>query len=349
MKDIIEEYKKLNSSFRKTLIFHLGVDSGFFAEYTYMVNAMLYCLQHKIQFKIYSADANFGYDKGWTDYFIPFCEEVTEEFHRKHNIHTVPKWNKILSSSLKQKSIRLIKWKLKTILINFRASILALQTYKKRVLLNHSVHFNHNQHFRIPELGIDGDYIHAFGIMVDITFRFNKETTDECNKLISGLQLPPHYIGCQVRGGDKVTETELLPPEHYIHILSNQAKNKPVFVLTDDYAIFARLQQLSPNTHWLTLCTPEEKGYVNSAFTQTGYIQKRNKMTRFLASMKVLLASDYFIGSITTGPSLFLLKKLYPNALPADCEPEDLQKVAALPITERGEIMQKYLNSHLLS
>lgn len=33
-----------------------------------MILVMLYCLQHKIQFKLYSRDANFGYEKGWTDF-----------------------------------------------------------------------------------------------------------------------------------------------------------------------------------------------------------------------------------------------------------------------------------------
>lgn len=46
------------------MIFHLGIDAGFFTEYTYMLHAMLYCLQHKIQFKLYSDDANFGWEKG---------------------------------------------------------------------------------------------------------------------------------------------------------------------------------------------------------------------------------------------------------------------------------------------
>ena len=67
------------------MIFHLGIDAGFFTEYTYMLHAMLYCLQHKIQFKLYSDDANFGWEKGWTDCFVPFCEEVHEAFHHTYN------------------------------------------------------------------------------------------------------------------------------------------------------------------------------------------------------------------------------------------------------------------------
>ena len=61
--DLATRYHLLNSSFKKTMIYHIGIDAGFFTEYTYMLHAMLYCLQHKIQFKLYSDDANFGYGK----------------------------------------------------------------------------------------------------------------------------------------------------------------------------------------------------------------------------------------------------------------------------------------------
>lgn len=347
MKDIVEEYKKLNGSFRKTLIFHLGIDAGFFAEYTYMVNAMLYCLQHKIQFKLYSADANFGYDKGWADYFMPFCEEVTERFHRKYNIHTAPAWRKVFATCLQQKNIRFIKWKLKSVAINQIGTVSAFNVYKRRTRLNHSVNFNPNQHFYIPELGIDGDYMHAFNKLAKITFRFNPNTTVECHKLIESLQLPPYYVGCQIRGGDKVTETELLSPAYYVQIMKDKIEHQTAFVLTDDYAIFHRLQELSPNTRWLTLCSPEEKGYVNSAFMQNTRSQKKEQITRLMASMQILLNSGYFVGSITTGPSLFLLKMLYPNVLPIDCAPEKLKSAIALPIAERSKIMQEYINSQI--
>ena len=65
-----------NYSFKKVAICHIGIDAGFFCEYSYMLEIMLYCLEHQIQFKLYSKDANFGYEKGWRDYFEPFCVEV---------------------------------------------------------------------------------------------------------------------------------------------------------------------------------------------------------------------------------------------------------------------------------
>ena len=41
----IPTYQKINNSFRKRLIYHSGIDCGFFVELNYMLNAMLYCLE----------------------------------------------------------------------------------------------------------------------------------------------------------------------------------------------------------------------------------------------------------------------------------------------------------------
>ena len=55
-----EAYQKVNEKFESVLVFHVGESAGFFSEYNCMILVMLYCLQHKIQFKLYSRDANFG-------------------------------------------------------------------------------------------------------------------------------------------------------------------------------------------------------------------------------------------------------------------------------------------------
>lgn len=50
----IDEYKEVNESFKKVLIFKIGINSGFFSEYNNMILAMLYCLENRIQFKLSS-------------------------------------------------------------------------------------------------------------------------------------------------------------------------------------------------------------------------------------------------------------------------------------------------------
>ena len=73
-------YRKVNDSFHRRLVYHAGIDCGFFVELNYMVNAMLYCLSNGYRFQLYSEDANFGTGKGWTEYFVPFCHH--QEFER---------------------------------------------------------------------------------------------------------------------------------------------------------------------------------------------------------------------------------------------------------------------------
>lgn len=341
MDDIVLRYKELNTSFERELVYHVGIDAGFFAEYTYMLNAMLWCLQHKIRFKLYSDDANFSYEKGWNDYFEPFCEEVHEHFHHRFNVHRIPSWGKLLS----QKDFRILKWKLKCNCLNFIGDWKALKCYHKHVLLNHHICFDFNEHFYIPELGIDGDYFHAFKVVVNITWRLNKQIREESFKLEEELRLPNDYIGCQIRGGDKITETELLSPDCYIRLIEKANRGKNVFVLTDDYRIFEELQSKAPVIKWYTLCSSLEKGYVNSAFSRKGGNKKRNQMVRFLASMEILMRSSFFLGSITTGPSLFLLKWGFPHYQPVDCLLDQFKMVATLPIAKRSEVSEKFIKN----
>ena len=159
-----------------------------------------------------------------------------------------------------------MKWKLKATCKNITGETLAFLTYKKPVLLNCHLKFDPNQHFHIPELDIDGDYLHAFRKMTEITWKLNEVTGRECRHLADNLQLPQEYVGCQIRGGDKITETNLLPAEYYIRLIKQKTDLRDVFVLTDDYRIFRQVQSLAPDIRWYTLCDSGEKGYVNKCF-----------------------------------------------------------------------------------
>jgi hypothetical protein len=181
--------------------------------------------------------------------------------------------------------------------------------------------------------------------MVNITWRLNEETEHDVVRLIQGLNLPDNYMGCQIRGGDKITETELLSPDLYIKELEKKTSLKNIFVLTDDYQIFKDLQIKSPENNWYTLCEDGEVGYVNKAFSRQIGNEKRLKMIRFIASMQVLIRSTVFIGSITTGPSLFLLKLFYPDHCPIDCSTEVFELSVHLRMDERCRMAQKYLST----
>lgn len=350
--DLLDRYKLLNASYTKVLVYHLGIDTGFFTEYTRMIEAMLFCLEHKIQFRLYSDYANFGYTPagGWTDYFRPFCLEMHEPFHRKYNLYPMPSWKIIWSEVIKKKDIRLAAWKIKSSFRHFIGSLCAFFVYKKRVLLTHNIHLYHNSSylFDIPELGLCCDYLHAFRVLSEMVWQMNDETKQQCAKLRSSIFLPLEYVGCQVRGGDKITEVSLVSPSLYVKYIRQYTRSRDVFVLTDDYRLFLQLQSLAPDIHWYTLCSSGEKGYVNSDFTHVKEDGKRSQMLRFLTSVGILIQSSLFIGSITTAPSFYLLKVLYPsNALPIDCLRDDIPCVALLSLKERVAISQSYLKRNL--
>ena len=345
--DLAERYRRLNESYTdRILIFHVGIDAGFFAEYNALMHAMLYCLQHRVQLRLYADDANFGHARGWRDYFRPFCPEVHEAFHHRYNLYRVAPWRDVFRTVRAGRSLRLVKWKLKTGWRHSVGDLAALCAYRRRVLLTRHVRLNLNDRFRVPELGIDGDYLQAYPLLSAIAWRLNEETAAECGRLIASLHLPSDYAGCQIRGGDKVTETALLPPSHYVSLLRRHAPGRDVFVLTDDYRLFRQVQAGAPDIRWHTLCLPGEQGYVNSAFSRTSAADKRERMLRFLASVEALRRARPFVGSVTTGPSLFLLKLAYPHGIPADCRPEDFPAVCRLPIAGRSERAARYLSEN---
>lgn len=343
--ELVERYRRMNESFTRKLVFHTGIDAGFFTEYTYIINAMLYCLQNGRQFRLYSADANYGYEKGWQDYFLPFCTEVEDAFHHRYNRHAIPGWKEQLRRNRQCSKPALLRWRTKLALLHRIGAVQAWLAYKERIQLNQHVHIDTTTRFHIPELEIDGDYLQAFRQLNRIVWRLNPETERACRSWKKKLQLPERYAGCQVRGGDKITETRLLPPEHYVRLIREYTDLPDVFVLTDDYSLFRRLQELAPERRWHTLCTPEEAGYVNSRFAQTGGKQKKEQMIRLLASVELLSHSAPFFGSITNGPSIFLLQTRYPDAIPADCDFERLPEVAKMPLVDRSNISMDYLET----
>ena len=80
-----DQYGRINNSYKITLVFHLGLDAGFFSEYCNMLYAISYCLLHRVRFTVYCKDANFGKERGWQDYFQPFFPEVFDDFHHTMN------------------------------------------------------------------------------------------------------------------------------------------------------------------------------------------------------------------------------------------------------------------------
>ena len=71
--EMAQLYRKVNESFNKKLVFRIGIDAGFFAEFKYLVHAVIYCLEHEIQLQLYSHGAISVGAKAGKIIFCPFA------------------------------------------------------------------------------------------------------------------------------------------------------------------------------------------------------------------------------------------------------------------------------------
>ena len=340
----LTSYQQVNESFSRRMVYRVGVDCGFFVEMNYLVNAMIYCLAHRIRFQLYSKDANFGTGVGWTEYFMPFCEEVHETFHQKYNFHRLPSWLGIMRLCRSQKSLGPVAWKVKKTLRTLIGRVVSYRAYGEKVLFAQDVPIEPVRRCVVPELGIDGDYMSTFTLLARMVWRLHPDIQQQEDNYKTKLFLPAIYSGVQIRGGDKVTETKLIDGKALIKKL-NLHDGDSLFILTDDYRQFLQAREDFPTIQLSTLCQENQTGYNHKQFCQEDSQSKRNAISRLVISIDLLLSSRSFVGSITTGPSVFIMKLRHgdPQVQAIDCPWEELPTVLQLPLYVRAKISMSNL------
>ena len=179
------EYGKINDSFKRTLVFHLGCDAGFFSEFNNMVLAMLYCQRNEIRFVLYSDDANFKIGRGWEDFFMPFCDESRKAGHHRLNRRPPPGQIPLKSR-------------------------LTIAVFKRIYGIDHLTHDVWND-FRNREFAgqsfsflghSDLDLRSAAQILISMLWNYNPETRCAIETLKNSVPLPEEYLGLNIRSGD---------------------------------------------------------------------------------------------------------------------------------------------------
>ena len=257
-----------------------------------MILMMLYCLEHKIKFILYSEDANFGYKNGWTDYFQPFCTEVNHFFHKKYNLREyliVPPFTK--SERVKKKYYK----------ITHNIDLFTQDLW--RFIRNREME---SRHYSFPELGIDGNLIAACRTLIEFTWQYNPAVKEIIQKKIQDTHLPTEYIGLHIRAGDKFVEHNLIEPDAYIKKAESLSKLRKAFILTDDYAIIEYLEKHYPYWEFHTFCQTTERGYIHSKFQEQTKEEKKEAHYKLFASIDILSNSSLFIGTFSSNPGMYL-------------------------------------------
>jgi hypothetical protein len=288
--DKLAAYHKLNNTFQKKYIFNFGSEGGFYSEFNNMVFAMVYCLKYRYQFILYSGNSKFKTQKGWEDFFEPFCESVNSQFHKKFN-------KRLTAKKIKPKHY--FQWYLFKI---FNKD--TFLTYELFSLFYNGVF--EKESFDFPELGLKGNLRDVSRELVKMIYRFNTDTGKEVQQIITTLSLPPEYTSLNIRRGDKDTEFNFVPASSYVEKLMELSAIKDVFILTDDYTVIEELEKQYPGIHFYTLVNKEERGYVHTDFINASESKKKDDLVKLFASIEIMSTSGLAIGTYTTNPGLFL-------------------------------------------
>lgn len=284
-----EDYARINASFPRKLYFHLGVNAGFFSEFNSMLLAVLYCLENGIQFVLYSADANFRLDRGWDDFFLPFCPETDDDFHHVNNF----RWLKIYHPRRKLR-------------VFFRKRARGIDLLTHDVWRKFKNERFAGRRFSIPALGIDGGVLDATRVLHPIVWRYNEKTGAAVAARIAAVGLPESYIGLHIRSGDKVIEHEVFDSAEYMEKASALSRTRNAFVLTDDYTVFERLRAEYPSWSFYTTCASTERGYFHEEYQKLDAEAKAAQLLNLFAAMDILAGSEHFIGTFSSNPGMNL-------------------------------------------
>lgn len=295
--DLLEKYNKINNSYNKKLVFHLGAAAGFYSEFNNMIYAMLYCLKNEYQFILYSNDANFKIERGWTDFFLPFCKQSTNDIHHIVNKRVLP-----------PKLCRREKLRLKNYKFWNPKTVFTHQLWSKFFTPEFE-----NEHFKIPQLGIDGNLKEAAHTIVNMIYRPNQFLQKNIDDAIKKISLPKDYVALNIRRGDKNTEFEYITTETFVNALQQKNYSKNVFVFTDDFTVIEELKansQFSNQYSLYYLIDESERGYVHADFLTISVEEKMERLLKMFSSMDIMSKAKLSFGSYTNNPGFFLGMKM---------------------------------------
>lgn len=286
--DSVRLYRRINNSFKKKLIFHVGTGAGFYSEINGMLMAMLYCYVHKIQFILYADDATFAGKRGWNEFFMPFCPQSHDELNHKYNIRS-----KSGANSFPDVVGRLV------LKVRNRVDYLTSDIFGKACLGNYSKEITY-AYWR--EFDINGDISNEFVKLRNVALRYNKKTFLEIKKIINELNLPAHYYSMQFRGGDKTLEVTKPMDVNCIvnRIREMDIKIDNIFIFTDDFSFVDEIMEICPEWNIYTLTKEDERGYINADFNKIGWYFKRKQMIKLFAMTEICLHSDVHFGCEVT-------------------------------------------------
>lgn len=223
---LLRYYRAVNEAQPDCVVYVLG-PRGFFAEITSVARAMIYAWVNGWQLVLDSSDFAYAFRDGWSDYFLPFCRDVSEVSPER--IRETFRFNK---NGDRSHFARLRAFDPESLRFG------TLQLVGMQTLLRHSMR---------------------------LIFRPGYESQRQIDRLRQSLDLRPNYVALHIRRGDKVGDEDTsYPVELYFERLGALRK-EVVFVMSDDYATVLEvsdyLESRQRSNRVVTLCQPHHAGF----------------------------------------------------------------------------------------
>ena len=286
----LETYQQLNAKFKLRCVYHLGIRSGFFSEYNNMIWAMLYCLRCDFAFQLATRDANFGYKRGWQDYFEPFCTEQQSFFHHRWLHPRFPKSG--VKFAIQEYAGNIIKQLEKVDALTYEIWN-GMRQQDTGVIEIHAT----GSHASFRELSAE---------LVAMTWRFNPETQAILDTRRTALKLPARYVGVHIRGGDKSKESDLHDVDAYVEKIRAVSDVRNLFVMSDDYRNVERLRERHPEFRVYTLTPETAGGYRHRASARRCKCARREHHLELFSSIEIMRRAEAVVCTFSSNIGIFL-------------------------------------------
>lgn len=293
----LEDLQAVISRGRPSFVYQFGCGkgTGFCADMTWMMTQLVKCLQFGIGFSLgkVTRPTNFCIAKGWDDYFLPFCEEVSAPGLQRLNRRTIGYSRRV-------------------------APLRPLIRAWLRATTNPTAHY-----FMFDELGDlaylsppafkeHQPFLSACGELLSVIYRFTPAVQEHINFKLNSLP-SQDYVAIHIRRGDKQVESPYVPLERYLQALY-QLKDElvNVFVCSDDQRVVNALAAgADPRRGYRFFAMPSATtrlslGYDHSILTTLSSQTRYDHTVRFLAELQMCANAKAFIGSSTSNVGTFV-------------------------------------------
>jgi hypothetical protein len=135
-------------------------------------------------------------------------------------------------------------------------------------------------------------------------WEYNDQTSEEVDAIKARISLPPQYLSMCIRRGDKSIEFQYVALERYQEaVASVDLGLRTIFLTTDDFDVVRNVVDVFSGFDVITLTERSSKGYVHSEFKSLSSKERRYQTLRFFAQFEYLRNGELVIVSKTTNVS----------------------------------------------